>query len=237
MAKLILVVDDKDSLRELVKSYLSQEGYRVMTAGNGREALEAARRDPPDLILLDIMMPEMSGYDFLRVYTRDHETPIILLTAKLEESDKVLGLELGADDYITKPFGMRELAARVRAVMRRFEKTTSPVSKVVRAGEITLNKEERWAKVGEQNVTLTPTEFDLLAVLISAPGRVYTRQVLLEETQGPVYSDADLERSINVHISNLRSKIEPDPANPQYILTVFGVGYRFNPHLPSENKE
>jgi two-component system alkaline phosphatase synthesis response regulator PhoP len=223
MAKTILVVDDKKSLRDMVKAYLTEEGFRVVTAEDGQEALFVARHEKPDLILLDIMMPEMGGYEFMRVYTKEKDTPIILLTAKLEESDKVLGLELGADDYVTKPFSPRELVARIRAVLRRVEKST-PLE-VLRAADIILDKEARLVKMGDRPVKLTPTEFDLLAVMMSAPGRVFPRQVLLEQVQGVAFSG--LERSIDVHISNLRAKIEPDPSNPRYIETVFGVGYRF----------
>ncbi len=224
MAKTILVVDDKASLRKMVDDYLTGQGFRVVTATNGQEALFVARVEKPDLILLDIMMPDMDGYEFISVFTRESDIPIVLLTAKLEESDKVVGLELGADDYITKPFGMRELRARIRAVLRRAEKGISP-PEVLRAADITLDKGTRTVSVGGQPASLTPTEFDLLAKLMSAPGQVFTRASLLETIQG--VSIDSMERSINVHISNLRSKIEPDPSKPRYIETVFGVGYRF----------
>ena len=224
MPRTILVVDDKKSLRDLVKAYLTQEGFRVVTADSGRTALRVARHEKPDLILLDIMMPEMDGYEFIRIYTKEKDTPIILLTAKLEESDRVLGLELGADDYVTKPFSMRELVARIRAVLRRIEKSP-PSAEVLRVADITLDKSTRQVKVGGQFVRLTPSEFDLLAVLMSAPGHVFSRHALLEQVQGVAFDS--LERSIDVHISNLRTKIEPDPGNPRYIETVFGVGYRF----------
>jgi len=226
MARTILVVDDKANVRRLVQDYLTEEGFRVLTADNGRNALFVARQEKPDLILLDIMMPEMGGYEFMRLYGRERDTPIILLTAKVEESDKVLGLELGADDYVTKPFSMRELVARIRAVLRRSEKSAIP-TEILRAADITLDKSTRQVQVGGQLVNLTPTEFDLLAILMSAPGRVFSRLALLEEAQGIAFPG--LERSINVHISNLRAKIEPDPAEPRYIETVFGVGYRFCP--------
>ncbi|MFQ5341493.1 MAG: response regulator [Anaerolineae bacterium] len=224
MAKTILVVDDKAGVRQLVREYLTEQGFRVVTADNGRNALFVARQEKPDLILLDIMMPEMSGDEFMRIYTREKDTPIILLTAKVEESDKVVGLELGADDYVTKPFSMRELVARIRAVLRRMEKARVP-AEILRAGDITLDRSTHQVTVGGRPVNLTPTEFDLLAILMSAPGQVYSRQMLLEELQGIAF--AGLERSINVHISNLRAKIEPDPSSPRYIETVFGVGYRF----------
>ena len=224
MPKTILVVDDRASLRKMVKDYLAGQGFRVVTASDGQEALFVAREEKPDLVLLDIMMPGMDGYEFIRVFSREGETPIILLTAKLEESDKVLGLELGADDYITKPFGMRELLARIRAVLRRAEKS-SPPAEVFRAADVVLDKGTRQVTVGSRAVNLTPTEFDLLAELMAAPGRVFTRASLLETIQGIALDG--MERSINVHIRNLRVKIEPDPSEPRYVETVFGVGYRF----------
>jgi DNA-binding response OmpR family regulator len=222
----ILVVDDKAGVRTLVREYLEQEGYSVVTAENGRSALYAARHSKPDLILLDLMMPEMGGYDFIRAYRKECETPIIVLTAKLDESDKVLGLELGADDYVTKPFGMRELAARIRAVLRRTAQQ-GPLVDVLRAADITLDTGSRAVTVGGKVVHLTPTEFDLLATLMSAPGHVYSRSALLERLQGIAFEG--VERTIDVHVRNLRRKIEPDPASPRYVETVFGVGYRFQP--------
>ncbi len=224
MAKKILVVDDKLELRTLLKSYLDQEGFNVVTAGDGREALFVARHEKPDLIILDLMMPEMGGYDFMRSYSREADTPVIILTAKLEENDKVLGLELGADDYVTKPFSPRELAARVRAVLRRLEKQRVDLE-TLRAGDITLDRAGRIVSVAERLVDLTPSEFDLLATLMSAPGRVFSRLELLDRLQGAAYEG--YERTIDVHIRNLRTKVEPDPAEPRYIETVYGAGYRF----------
>jgi len=230
MPKTILVVDDKAGVRTLVRDYLTEQGFRVVVAANGREALYVARHEKPNLILLDIMMPEMDGYEFIRIHHREATTPIILLTARIEETDKVLGLELGADDYVTKPFGMRELLARIHAVLRRAESTgtagATPTSGVLRAGTMVLNRDTRRVEVQGLPVELTPTEFGLLAVLMASPGRVFTRAELLEATQGVAIET--MERAINVHISNLRSKVEPDPANPHYIETVFGVGYRFH---------
>jgi len=224
MTKTILIVDDKASVRILVQEYLSEQGFRVISAANGREALYTARQEKPDLILLDIMMPEMDGYEFIRVYRREKETPIILLTAKMEESDKVVGLELGADDYITKPFGMRELLARIRAVLRRSLQSAAPAD-ILRAGEISLDRITREVRAGASAVHLTPSEFELLAVLMTSPGRVYSRMDLLEELQGSSFEG--VARTIDVHVRNLRTKIEPDPSEPTYIETVFGVGYRF----------
>ena len=224
MAKTILVVDDKKELVVLIKSYLTQEGFRVVTAGNGQEALFVARREKPDLIILDLMMPEMGGYEFMRVYSKEADTPIIILTAKLEESDKVLGLELGADDYVTKPFSMRELTARIRAVLRRVEKQPAQPD-ILRVADITLDRNGRVVIVGDKAVDLTPSEFDLLAVLMSTPGRAFSRYDLLNHLQDTAFEG--YERTIDVHIRNLRTKIEPDPRHPRYVQTVYGIGYRF----------
>jgi DNA-binding response OmpR family regulator len=224
MAKKILVVDDKLELRTLLKSYLAQEGFEVVTAGDGQDALFVARGEKPDLILLDIMMPDMNGYEFMRAHNREADTPVILLTAKLDENDKVLGLELGADDYVTKPFSPRELTARVRAVLRRVEKQGNQQS-FLRYGDIAIDRLGHIAHVNDAPVDLTPSEFDLLATLIAAPGRVFSRLELLERLQGAAYEG--YERTIDVHIRNLRTKIEKDPSNPEYIETVYGAGYRF----------
>ena len=224
MAKKILVVDDKPELRTLLNSYLTQEGFEVLAAANGQEALFVARREKPDLIILDLMMPEMGGYDFMRAYSREADAPVIILTAKLDENDKVLGLELGADDYVTKLFSPRELTARARAVLRRMEKQGAGQG-VLRSGNIQLDQAGRSVRVGEQPVELTPSEFDLLATLMAAPGRVFSRLELLDRLQGTAYEG--YERTIDVHVRNLRTKIEPDPSRPHYIETVYGSGYRF----------
>lgn len=225
MSKTILVVDDMDSLRTMVKSYLTQEGFRVVTAANGREALFVTRQERPDLIILDLMMPELGGFDFITAYSREGDAPIIILTAKVEESEKILGLELGADDYLTKPFSMRELTARIRAVLRRAEKTPgNGSSALLRAGDLTLDRNSREVFAGGTSVELTPSEFELLATFLSAPGRVFSRLELLDKLQGDAYEG--YERTIDVHIRNLRTKIEPDPRNPRYVVTVYGIGYR-----------
>jgi len=224
MAKTILVVDDERRLRDLVQAYLTQEGFRVVTAADGQEALFVARHEKPDLILLDLMMPEMGGYEFLRAHGKEQDTPVIILTAKLEENDKVLGLELGADDYVTKPFSMRELTARVRAVLRRASDKASE-TEVLRVADITLDQSSRLVSVGDTRIDLTPSEFDLLAVLMSAPGRAFSRADLLDQLQGTSFEG--YERTIDVHVRNLRAKIEPDPRNPRYVETVYGIGYRF----------
>ena len=224
MPKTILVADDKANLRNLVRDYLEAEGFRVVIAANGREALYTARQEKPDLILLDIMMPEMSGYDFIRLYRKERETPIILLTAKLDETDKVLGLELGADDYVTKPFGMKELVARINAVLRRVGRPALE-AEALSIGDIGLDRDARSVTVRGRLASLTPSEFDLLYILMSTPGRVFSRSELLLKLQGTTFEG--VERTIDVHIRNLRTKIEPDPSKPVYIETVFGVGYRF----------
>ncbi len=223
MAKTILVVDDKANVRQLLSEYLTGQGFKVVTATNGREALYTARHEVPDVILLDIMMPEMDGYEFLREYRRERSIPVIIITAKEEETDAVLGLELGADDYVIKPFRMRELAARVKAVLRRAE-PTDPSAKPLHVGDIVLDEATHIVTVRSQPINLTPTEFNLLGLLMRAPGQVLTRQQLADRLTAEGF--AGLERTLNVHIRNLRSKIEPDPDHPQYIETVFGVGYR-----------
>jgi DNA-binding response OmpR family regulator len=222
--KKILVVDDEPRLLSLLEAYLRQEGFRVLTASNGREALPVARREKPDLIILDIMMPEMDGYEFMRLHRRERNTPVILLTAKVEEDDKVIGLEIGADDYVTKPFRPRELTARVRAVLRRTGQT-DPSGEVLRCADVTLDRERHSVTVAGTPIDLTPSEFDLLATLMSSPGRVYSRLELLDRVQGMAYEG--YERTIDVHIKNLRAKMESDPKEPHYIQTVYGVGYRF----------
>ena len=222
--KTILVVDDNPSVRTLVREYLTEQGFRVVTADNGQNALYTARSEKPDLILLDVMMPEMDGYQFITAYRKENDSPIILLTAKLEETDKVLGLELGADDYVTKPFGMRELLARIRAVLRRVGTDARP-SATLKVADVVLDRDNHDVRVDGKSINLTPSEFDLLAALMETPGRVYSRADLLIKLQGTAFEG--IERTIDVHVRNLRTKIEPDPANPRYIETVFGVGYKF----------
>lgn len=226
MSKTVLVVDDEARLVNLVKAYLEQGGFRVVTAKNGREALFIARQEKPDLIVLDIMMPEMDGHEFMRVHRQERPTPIILLTAKVEEDDKIIGLELGADDYVTKPFSPRELLARIRAVLRR---GTQPVdgSARLRAAGLSLDLERFLVEVDGERIDLTRSEFDLLAILMGSPGRAFSRLDLLDRLQGTTFEGS--ERTIDVHIKNLRSKIEPNPRKPRYVETVYGVGYRFAP--------
>lgn len=225
MPQTILIVDDEKRLVSLVQSYLAQEGYRAVTAYNGKDALVVAEKENPDLIILDIMMPEMNGYEFMRSHRAEKDTPIIMLTAKVEDDDKIIGLELGADDYVTKPFKPRELMARVRNVLRRVGKN-EPKGKTLKVLDITLDRDSREVFAGERSVDLTPSEFDLLAALMGAPGRVFSRLDLLDVIQGVRYEG--YERTIDTHIKNLRSKIEEDPRKPHYIETVYGVGYRLH---------
>ena len=222
--KTILVVDDTASVRQLLQDYLTQQGFRIVTASNGQEAIYAARHSNPDVILLDIMMPQMDGFEFLRHFRKEKQTPVIVITAKEEETDAVLGLELGADDYVIKPFRMRELLSRVRAVLRRQEAAADP-NRILQLGDLALDPATHTVSARGAPADLTPLEFDLLALLMSAPGRVFTREQISERLADSGF--AGLERTLNVHIRNLRAKIEVNPAEPEYIETVFGVGYRF----------
>ncbi len=224
MSKTILIADDEIRLVSLVESYLVQQGYRVVSAGNGKEALRVAKHEKPDLIILDIMMPEMDGYEFMREHRTEFDTPMILLTARVDDDERVIGLELGADDYITKPFRPRELVARVRAVLRRAGKV-EPSGKALHVADVILDRDTRSVTVAGRSVDLTPSEFDILGALMSNPGRVYSRLDLLDIVQGVRYEG--YERTIDTHIKNLRAKIEPEPRSPRYIETMYGVGYRF----------
>ncbi len=224
MTRTILIVDDKLSLTRLLQEYLGKQGYRTVVADNGRNALFTARHARPDLILLDVMMPEMDGFEFMRVYRRESDTPVILLTARVEESDKVVGLELGADDYVTKPFGMAELHARVRAVLRRYEQR-SRAGEVLRVDGVELDRVRHTVQVNGVAADLTPSEFELLAVLMAAPGRVFSRSDLLDQLPGDGFER--VERTVDAHVRNLRKKLEPDTRHPRYVETVFGIGYRF----------
>lgn len=222
--KKILVVDDEPQIVELLESYLSKEGYAVATAGDGEAALLAAERENPDLILLDLMLPKINGYEVCKQIRTKSKTPIIMLTARDEEPDKIVGLELGADDYITKPFSPREVVARVRAVLRRAEPDTAE-ARVIRAGGMEIDSIRHEVRKNGAVIELTPTEFKLLETLADSPRRVFTRLQLVEEIQG--YSFEGYERTIDAHIKNLRQKIEDDPKNPRLVGTVYGVGYRF----------
>ncbi len=227
--KTILIVDDERNLRDMLSVYLEQEGYHVVEAANGREALYVARYEKPALVILDLMMPEMSGIEFMRQFRKESDTPVIMLTAKIEETDEVLGLELGADDYVTKPFGVRPLLARVSSVLRRTDRSEAVQDTILRAGELTLDVGGRIVKLADETINLTPSEFDLLYVLMSAPGHAFSRIDLLEKMSGAAFEG--YERTIDVHVRNLRAKIEPQTDKPRYVQTVYGMGYRFSPDL------
>ena len=223
--KRILVVEDDREIAVLVRDYLVKAGFQVDLAYSGLQALDAYQRTKPALLILDLMLPEIDGLDIARRVRKDSETPIIILTARSSEADRVSGLELGADDYIAKPFSPRELVARVRAVLRRAEGGTKPPV-LIQVGHVTIDLDQHTVSVSGQQVDLTPTEFDILSFLAQHPGRVYSRLQLLEKVQGSTYES--FERTIDAHIKNLRHKIESDPKTPKYIVTVHGVGYKFH---------
>jgi DNA-binding response OmpR family regulator len=224
MPKTILVVDDQSNVRQLLQEYLTEQGFNVLTATDGQNALYTARHATPDLILLDIMMPKMDGYQFLRQFRQERQTPVIIITAREEETDAVLGLDLGADDYVIKPFRMRELLSRIRALLRRAE-GSNETFELLREGELVLDERTHSVTSAGAEIPLTPIEFDLLAVLMRSPGRVFSRSELVDQLTDTGF--AGLDTTLNVHIRNLRMKIEADPGDPHYIETVFGVGYRF----------
>ncbi len=219
MPKKILVVDDEPKIVEICKDYLQAAGFDVVTAGDGIQGLTQARLQKPDLIVLDLMLPGMDGLDVCRTLRHESNVPIIMLTARIEEADKLIGLELGADDYIAKPFSPRELVARVRTVLRRA--TGDSLSEIIRAGEITLDRTRYQVALPDRSITLTSTEFELLATMMSQPGRIFTRGQLLSAVRGVTFES--YERAIDSHIRNLRRKLEPR----EYIFTVHGVGYKF----------
>jgi two-component system alkaline phosphatase synthesis response regulator PhoP len=224
MADLILVVDDEPKIVKLARDYLQRQGYQVATAADGPTALAIARRDKPALVVLDLNLPGMDGLDVCRALRRESDVPIIMLTARIEETDRLIGLELGADDYITKPFSPRELVARVRAVLRR-ERGELQAPNVIRAGKFEIDLDGRRVARDGEWLDLSRTEFNLLAVLAQHPGQVFSRAQLLQRLHGVAFDG--YERSIDAHVKNLRRKIEPDPGNPRYVETVYGVGYRF----------
>ena len=225
MPDTILLVEDEAQIARTVRLYLEQAGYKVVWASDGRQGLAAFRQERPSLVLLDLNLPGgMDGLDVCRAMCRESRVPVIMLTARREEADKLIGLELGADDYITKPFSPREVVARVRAVLRRVREPSGQ-SEILQVADIQVDLAGRTATVGGKAVHLTRMEFDLLATLMRYPGRVYTRPQLLEQLLGIPYFEGD-ERTVDQHIKNLRQKIEPDPRHPRYILTVRGVGYK-----------
>jgi two-component system alkaline phosphatase synthesis response regulator PhoP len=219
----IHVVDDEPKIVALARDYLERAGFDVLTAADGRAALEAVRRRHPDLVVLDLGLPSLYGLDVTREIRRTSMLPIVMLTARDDEVDKLLGLELGADDYVIKPFSPRELVARVKAVLRRTEAAADP-AETIRVGELLVDLPRRRVEVGERPVDLTPAEFDLLVALARQPGRILTRMQLLDAIHGVAHEA--YERAIDSHVKNLRRKLEPQPAVPRFVLTVHGVGYR-----------
>ncbi|HZU07591.1 MAG TPA: response regulator transcription factor [Chloroflexota bacterium] len=221
--EVILVVDDEPKIVDIVRAYLVREGYRVLAAYDGREALALARRERPALIVLDLMLPEVSGWDVCRTLRAESTVPIVMLTARDDTTDRVVGLELGADDYVVKPFDPKELVARVRAVLRRAA-TSAAVGPVLRYADLEIDLERHEVRRGGQEIALTPSEFALLQALAERPGRVWTRLQLLDRLQGNRFEG--YERTIDSHVKNLRQKLEPNPRQPRYVLTVYGVGYK-----------
>jgi len=222
--KTVLVVDDEPKIVQLARDYLENAGFAVVSASDGKAALATARASHPDLVVLDLGLPELDGLDVARALRRDSRVPIVMLTGRGDEADKIAGLEIGADDYVTKPFSPKELVARVRAVLRRTDQPPD-VTDVVRAGDVTLDVPRMRVRVGERAVELTPTEFQLLVALARAPGRIFTRAQLLDAVHGVAFES--YERAIDAHVKNIRRKLEPVPNEPRYLLTVYGVGYRF----------
>jgi two-component system alkaline phosphatase synthesis response regulator PhoP len=225
MNELILVVDDERKIVKLARDYLERGGFQVLTAADGVTALATARHERPDLVVLDLNLPGMDGLDVCRALRRESAVPIIMLTARVEESDRLIGLELGADDYISKPFSPRELVARVRAVLRRVQGGVHQPG-LVRAGDLEIDLTGHRVTRGGNPIRLSRTEFKLLATLAQHPGQTFSRAQLLDRLHGVAYEGYD--RSIDAHIKNLRRKLEPDPAEPTYVLTVYGIGYQFN---------
>jgi DNA-binding response OmpR family regulator len=224
MNELILVVDDEPKIMRLARDYLEQSSFRVLPAGDGPTALAAARQEKPDLIVLDLNLPGMDGLDVCRALRRESGVPIIMLTARAEEMDRLIGLELGADDYIVKPFSPRELVARVRAVLRRTQGEVQSTG-IIRTGELEIDLNGHRATLRSQPVRLTRIEFSLLSILARHPGQTFSRAQLIDRLHG--VAEGGFDRSIDAHVKNLRRKIEDDPADPVYILTVYGVGYQF----------
>jgi len=222
--KRVLVVDDDEKTVELVKLYLSRDGYKVFTAYNGIDALDSARKNHPDLIVLDLMLPGISGLEVCRTLRKESDVPIIMLTARSTDEDKLTGLEIGADDYVTKPFSPKELAARVRVVLRRLPGERGPDE--ISIGDITVNFMKHEAAIKGKPLGLTEIEFKLLGALIKEPGRVFTRAEIIDKALG--YGFEGFDRTIDVHILNIRRKIETDPSNPKYIKTVYGAGYKLS---------
>ena len=225
MSQKILVVDDELDIVKVVRAYLEQSGFRVITASDGQQALAMFRHEQPDLIVLDLNLPKMDGLDVCRTIRRESNVPIIMLTARVEETDRLIGLEIGADDYIVKPFSPREVVARVRTVLRRSTPPAEQPSSIT-VGALTIDPIKHEVQLHNRAIDLTPSEFNILLAMASQPGRAFSRMDLLDAAQGEAYEG--YERSIDVHIKNLRQKLGDEPRSPTYVLTVYGVGYKFS---------
>jgi DNA-binding response OmpR family regulator len=221
----ILIIEDETELTRVLRSYLEKAGMTVVSAARGDTGFSLWEHERPDLVLLDLNLPGLDGLDVAREIRRKADTPIIMVTARVEETDRLIGLEIGADDYIIKPYSPREVVARVRAVLRRSTATTTAPQRLTVA-DLEIDLDAHTVIRGGQSLDLTPTEFSLLATMASQPGRAFTRLQLLEANQGVAYEG--YERSVDAHIKNLRAKLEPDPRRPRYIETIFGIGYRFH---------
>jgi two-component system, OmpR family, alkaline phosphatase synthesis response regulator PhoP len=223
MSKKILVVDDEAQIVKVLKAYLEQSGFQVATAADGKAALTAFQREKPDFLILDLNLPGLDGLDVCRAVRRQSNIPILMLTARVEETDKLIGLELGADDYVVKPFSPREVVARVRTIFRRAD--GEPIQPdIIRVGDLQIDLEQHTVTASERRIELTPTEFDILVVLARQPKRVFTRLQIMEQAQGNAFEG--YERTMDAHIKNIRLKLELNPKKPVYIHTVFGVGYK-----------
>ena len=229
MNQKILVVDDELDIVKVVRAYLEQSGFRVVTASDGQHALTVFRHEKPDLVVLDLNLPKMDGLDVCRAIRRDSNTPVIMLTARVDEADRLIGLEIGADDYIVKPFSPREVVARVRTVLRRSNAVVADQPALITIGELVIDPVKHEVHLAARLIDLTPMDFNLLQAMAAQPGRAFSRMELLDAAQGEAYEG--YERSIDVHVKNLRQKLGDDPRHPTYILTVYGIGYKFNEDL------
>mgnify|MGYP000941367434 CR=1 FL=1 len=227
----ILVVDDEPQILKVLQAYLEKEGYRVLTAKDGRLALSIFDQEKPDFVILDLNLPGMDGFEICREIRKDSNAPILMLTARVEEGDKLTGLEVGADDYVVKPFSPREVVARVRTILKRVRPENQD-GEIIQQGRLTINLAQHSVNLDGRSIELTPTEFQILVTLAQSPRRVFSRLQLMEQAQGSAYEG--YERTIDAHVKNLRNKLEPDPRNPVLIHTVFGLGYKFEPGLDEE---
>jgi len=226
-AKKIMVVDDEPQILKVLRAYLEKSGFQVVSAADGNSALAIFKREKPDFLILDLNLPGMDGLDVCKAIRRESNVPILMLTARVEEADRLIGLELGADDYVVKPFSPREVVARVRTIFRRTNISEAAASEHIQIGDLSIDVEKHTVLRGDLTIDLTPTEFDILVTLARQPRRVFTRLQIMEQAQGDAFEG--YERTIDAHIKNLRLKLEPNPRKPVYIQTVFGVGYKFEP--------